>query len=127
MNKSLKKNLPLKTSAFLFCLGMFALTMSTAFAQQGVVRMLYTVPNSTFIENPAGDSGVVTINDTSGSISTLQTSINNARSSNPNSIIINLHSSLVLEDPGSSTNRTTQMDQWASNGGSNQKWVLLKQ
>ncbi|HXE42523.1 MAG TPA: RICIN domain-containing protein, partial [Candidatus Baltobacteraceae bacterium] len=39
----------------------------------------------------------------------------------------NLHSGLVLEDPGSSTNKTTQMDQWGSNGGSNQKWNLLKQ
>src|ERR1051325_5388501 len=56
-------------------------------AAQGVVRMLYTVPNTTFIENPAGDS-TVTINDTSGSIATLQTSINNARSANPNSIIV---------------------------------------
>ena len=58
-----------------------------AFAGQGTQRMLYTVPNSTFIENPSGDS-VVTVSDTSGSISTLQTSINNARSANPNSIIV---------------------------------------
>jgi parallel beta-helix repeat protein len=73
---------------FIICLGVFLALMDTAFAGQGVQRMLYTVPNSTFIENPSGDSGVVTINDTSGSISTLQTSINNARSSNPNSIIV---------------------------------------
>jgi hypothetical protein len=39
----------------------------------------------------------------------------------------NLHSGLVLEDPASSTNKTTQMDQWGSNGGSNQKWQLIKQ
>ena len=39
----------------------------------------------------------------------------------------NLHSGKVLEDPGSSTNNTTQMDQWDSNGGNNQKWNLLKQ
>ncbi len=88
MNKSLKISLLPTTSAFFICLGMFALTMSTTFAQQGVVRMLYTVPNSTFIENPSGDSGVVTINDASSSISTLQTSINNARGANPNSIIV---------------------------------------
>ncbi len=50
--------------------------------------MLYTVPNATFIETPAGDSGVVTINDTSGSIATLQSSINSARSANPASIIV---------------------------------------
>jgi hypothetical protein len=39
----------------------------------------------------------------------------------------NLHSGLVLGDPGSSTNKTTQMDQETANGGSNQKWNLLKQ
>src|SRR5215813_2502195 len=62
--------------------GCVVLSGVTAFAQQGAVRMLYTVPNTTFIEQPAGES-VVTINDTSGSISTLQTAINNARSANP--------------------------------------------
>ena len=39
----------------------------------------------------------------------------------------NLHSGLVLEDPGSSTNKTTQMDQWSSTGGANQNWKLLSQ
>jgi hypothetical protein len=39
----------------------------------------------------------------------------------------NLNSGKVLDDPGSSTNKTTQMDQWTANGGSNQKWILLKQ
>jgi len=54
---------------------------------QGVVSTLYTLPNSTFIENPAGDNAV-TINDASGSISSLQNSINNARAANPSSIIV---------------------------------------
>ena len=58
----------------------------TGFAGQGAQRMLYTVPNSTFVQNPSGDS-VIVINDASGSITTLQTAINNARSANPNSII----------------------------------------
>ncbi|MDE3099589.1 MAG: RICIN domain-containing protein [Verrucomicrobiota bacterium] len=40
---------------------------------------------------------------------------------------VNLHSGLVLGDPGSSTSTSTQMDQETANGGSNQKWVLLKQ
>src|SRR6185437_11277658 len=40
---------------------------------------------------------------------------------------VNLHSGLVLEDPGSSTSTSTQMDQWSANGGANQKWKLLKQ
>src|SRR5262249_13966538 len=57
------------------------------FAQQGAVRALYTVPNTTFIEQPTGET-VVTINDTSGSISSLQTAINNARSANPNNVIL---------------------------------------
>ena len=50
--------------------------------------MLYSVPTNSFIENPAGDVGVKTINDTSGSIATLQSSINSTRSSFPNSIIV---------------------------------------
>jgi parallel beta-helix repeat protein len=57
------------------------------FAGEGAQRMLYTVPTNSFIENVSGDS-VVTVNDTSGSISTLQTLINGARSANPNSIIV---------------------------------------
>ncbi|HMD55653.1 MAG TPA: hypothetical protein VKJ65_13990, partial [Phycisphaerae bacterium] len=68
------------------------LTFSTTatFGGQGAQRMLYALPNSTFIESPSGDHAI-TINDTSGLISTLQTSINNARSTNPtNVIIINL-------------------------------------
>jgi len=40
---------------------------------------------------------------------------------------VNLHSGLVLGDPGSSTSTSTQMDQETSNGGSNQKWMLLQQ
>ncbi|HXF09720.1 MAG TPA: RICIN domain-containing protein, partial [Desulfuromonadaceae bacterium] len=37
----------------------------------------------------------------------------------------NLKSGLVLGDPASSTSTSTQMDQEASNGGSNQKWRLI--
>jgi parallel beta-helix repeat protein len=58
-----------------------------AFAGQGAGRILYVPPNSAFIENPSGES-VVTINDLSGSISILQSSINNARSANPNSVLV---------------------------------------
>lgn len=58
-----------------------------ALAGQGAQRMLYTSPNMAFIEQPSGDN-VVMVNDSSGSISTLQTSINNARGANPNSIIV---------------------------------------
>src|SRR5580704_10443904 len=56
-------------------------------AGQGVQRMLYTSPNMAFIEQPSGDS-IVTVNDSSGSIATLQTSINSARSANPNSVLV---------------------------------------
>jgi len=66
----------------------FGIPLATTFAGQGVGRMLYTVPNSSFIENPAGDSAVKTINDTSGSIATLQTLLNNTRSSYPTNIIV---------------------------------------
>src|SRR5436190_14234129 len=67
---------------------LFALLASVAHAGQGAVRMLYTVPNSTFIARPAGDTNVITINDASGSIVTLQSNINSTRSANPNSIIV---------------------------------------
>src|ERR1043166_6227861 len=40
---------------------------------------------------------------------------------------VNRHSGLVLEDPGSSTSTSTQMDQWGANGGAKQKWKLIKQ
>ncbi|MGH7990904.1 MAG: right-handed parallel beta-helix repeat-containing protein, partial [Limisphaerales bacterium] len=63
------------------------ISTATVFAGQGAQRMLYTAPNSSFIQNPSGDN-VVTINDTSGSVSTLQTLINSARATNPNSIIV---------------------------------------
>jgi parallel beta-helix repeat protein len=66
--------------------------LSVAFAGQGVQRLLYTTPNSTFVSQPTGEV-LVTVNDTSGSIATLQTEINNARTANPsNVIVINLAS-----------------------------------
>ncbi len=60
----------------------------TGHAGQGVSRMLYTSPNMAFVENPAGNSGLVTINDTSGSVTTVQTLINSARAANPTNIIV---------------------------------------
>src|ERR1051325_4556598 len=86
ISKSLRQ-LFLPTSAPFAVAVVLALVPAGASADQGVQRMLYTVPNATFIENPAGDS-TVTINDTSGSITSLQTAINNAHSANPNSIIV---------------------------------------
>ncbi len=66
---------------------LFLIAERHLFAGQGAGRMLYTVPNSSFIQSPSGDS-IVTINDNSGSVATLQTAINNARVANPNSIIV---------------------------------------
>jgi hypothetical protein len=63
------------------------LSAATAFAGQGVQRMLYTAPNTAFIEQPAGEN-VVTVNDASGSVEALQAAINNARSANPDKIIV---------------------------------------
>ncbi len=37
--------------------------------------------------------------------------------------IQNVHSGLMLEDPGFSPSTGTQMDQWSSNGGKNQEWL----
>ena len=71
----------------MLCLTALIFKTPALFAGQGAQRMLYTVPNNSFIQNPAGDSAV-TINDASASIATLQTAINNARTANPNSIIV---------------------------------------
>ena len=60
---------------------------SGGFAQQGPRGNLYTVPNSTFFQQPSGES-VITINDTSGSIATLQVIINNTRITNPGKLIL---------------------------------------
>ena len=67
-------------------------TIATSLAQPGLTGTLYTVPNGTFFQQPAGET-VTTINDTSGSISTLQTAINSARTANATRfLIINLKS-----------------------------------
>ncbi len=40
--------------------------------------------------------------------------------------LINLKSGKLLENPGSSTAQGTQMDQWGSNRGSNQRWQFIR-
>jgi len=79
-------------------------TLATSLAQPGVTGTLYTVPVTTkfFYQQTAGET-VTTINDTSGSISALQTAINNARTANATRfLIINLKSNteyLVTTNP----------------------------
>jgi len=77
-------------------------TVATSLAQPGVTGTLYTVPNGTFYQQPTGET-VTTINDTSGSISTLQAAINSARAANATRfLIINLKSNteyLVTTSP----------------------------
>jgi parallel beta-helix repeat protein len=77
-------------------------TIVISFAQPGVTGTLYTVPNGTFYQQPTGET-VTTINDTSGSISTLQAAINSARTANATRfLIINLKSNteyLVTTNP----------------------------
>ena len=63
------------------------LPASRSFAGQGAVRMLYTTPNMPFIEQVTGEV-VTNINDASGSVSTLQTTINNVRAANPTNVIV---------------------------------------
>src|SRR5581483_6236579 len=87
MNKLFKKLSFVTTAALFICAGVAVLKATTAAAAQGAQSTLYKVPNSTFIENPSGDSKV-TVNDTSGSISTLQASINSARSAHAGSVIV---------------------------------------
>jgi hypothetical protein len=38
--------------------------------------------------------------------------------------LLNVNSGLLLEVPGQSTTQGTQLDQWSSNGGTNQQWSL---
>ena len=64
-----------------------SLAASRALAGQGAVRMLYTSPNMGFVEQPSGEV-VTNINDASGSITTLQTTINNVRAANPTTVIV---------------------------------------
>jgi hypothetical protein len=47
--------------------------------------------------------------------------------SNGSYTFYNLHSGLVLEDPGSSGSKNTQMDQATANGGANQQWNVISQ
>src|SRR5262249_1417537 len=68
-------------------LALFVFSSEALFAGQGAQRMLYTSPNMGFIEQPSGEV-LVTVNDTSGLISTLQTEINNARAANPTNVIV---------------------------------------
>jgi autotransporter-associated beta strand protein/parallel beta-helix repeat protein len=78
----------MKNHFFTVCLALATMSVvsgTTLFAGPGVQRLLYTVPNSTFIESSADT--LVNINDASGSISILQTAINNARTANPGAII----------------------------------------
>src|ERR1051326_1843017 len=42
----------------ILAVSMMMLAASMAFAKQGAVRTLYTVPNTTFIEQPTGESVV---------------------------------------------------------------------
>ena len=72
-----------------FALLLLALSFGApvALAGQGVSRMLYTTPNFSFIEQRTGET-IVSINDASGSIATLQASINSARAANPTNVIV---------------------------------------
>ncbi|MBW8863600.1 MAG: RICIN domain-containing protein, partial [Verrucomicrobia bacterium] len=70
-----------------FCTGWFFSAAGGVFAGQGASRMLYTSPNVTFVEKTSGET-VATINDASGSVATLQTAINNVRSTNASIVIV---------------------------------------
>ncbi len=64
----------------------FVFTSWHADAQPGLADYVYTLPNGDFIQNVAGDD-VLTLNDTSGSISSLQSAIDSARTSNPSAFL----------------------------------------
>jgi hypothetical protein len=41
--------------------------------------------------------------------------------------LYNLHSGLVLDDPGASTSSNVQLDQYSAQGGTNQEWDIISQ
>ena len=55
---------------------------------QGRRGNLYTAPPNGFVLSPSGNETITTINDTSGSISSVQTAINNARAANGSAVIV---------------------------------------
>jgi parallel beta-helix repeat protein len=63
------------------------LPAATAFSGQGAVRALYTVPNTTFIEQPSGET-VVAVDDTTGTVAGVQSALDAARSANPDKVIV---------------------------------------
>jgi hypothetical protein len=65
----------------------FLCLANCAIAGQGVSRMLYANPNFSFIEQRTNET-VITINDSSGSIAGVQSSINSARTANPTNLIV---------------------------------------
>ncbi len=71
-------------------LGLWLLTcasLPTAPAQTGPVGTLFTVPTTTFYKQVSGES-VVTLNDTSETITGVQTQINSLRTQNPTKVIV---------------------------------------
>jgi parallel beta-helix repeat protein len=74
-------------SLFVFGLLGMLFTAPVLFAGQGAVRMLYTSPNMPFVEKTSGEV-LITISDASGSISTLQSEINNARAAHATNVIV---------------------------------------
>ena len=69
---------------------------------QGRRGNLYTAPPNGFILSPSGNETITTIDDTSGSISSVQTAINNARAANGSAVIVvNLQSGTTYTVSGS--------------------------
>jgi hypothetical protein len=65
---------------------MLAAVLPAVATDEGVMSPSYVVPNATFVQQ-SGET-VTTINDTSGSIATVQTAINSARTANASRLIV---------------------------------------
>jgi len=63
-------------------------TPPTGSTTQGRRGNLYTAPPNGFVLSPSGSEIITTINDTSGSIASVQTAINNARATNGSAVIV---------------------------------------
>ena len=79
---------PYPSSRATLVVAALACLVSTAFAT------LYVPPANSFVTSPSGNETILQLQDTSGSIATAQTTLNNARTANPSAILIlNLNAS----------------------------------
>ena len=99
---------------------MLAAVLPAVATDEGVMTPSYVVPNAAFVQQ-SGET-VTTINDTSGSIATVQTAINSARTANASRlIVVNLKANtryVVTTTPLTTAKARTLAQRWPRSTGS---------